>query len=178
MVHSPAAMFPPSSGPTQKSVALQTGESISDNSQTVYSTVEDDTCAMKNSLAEPSNANNNENTVATNTTTSAAQLPFQDAVSGMGDSIADISFSFASQQHQQQRSMFLSNHYGPDRLLHGASDARVPRSASFHTGDQLKIDSPPPMLRIPRSQAFYPGVYFWSHGRDMETQGFSSSHPA
>ncbi|VDO08415.1 unnamed protein product [Rodentolepis nana] len=154
-------MKPSTSGPTQKSVALQTGESISENSQTVYTSAEDEFQATKSSNSNPDNPY----LTAANANTSASPLKSLETPSVTEDSIADISFSFASQNQQPQQcgSMFLSNHYGPDKLLHGTNNFGVNRSASFHTGDQLRIDSPSAMLRIPRSQPFYPGVYMLSH---------------
>lgn len=156
--------------PAQKSVALQTGESISENSQTVYMSAEDEFQATKSSNSNQ----DNQHLTAINANTFAAQRKSLETTSATEDSIADISFSFASQnqQPQQCRSMFLSNHYGPDKLLHGTYTLGVNRSASFHTGDQLKIDSPSTMFRIPRSQPFYPGVYMWSHGDDVEVPEF------
>nr|CDS17473.1 Serine:threonine protein kinase PFTAIRE 1 [Echinococcus granulosus] len=173
LVSPSATVYPPTTNPAQKSVALQTGDSMSDNSQTVYTLVKDKTRATRNVPVEPVGSNIN-STTATNTAT-AVQLPSTDTVSGMGDSMADISFSFASQhlqRQQQQRGMFLSNHYGPDRLLRGTSEAEVTRSASFHTGDQLRVGSSSVMLRMPRSRARYPGVYVWSYGEEVEVQGF------
>uniref|UniRef100_A0A158R6F7 cyclin-dependent kinase n=1 Tax=Taenia asiatica TaxID=60517 RepID=A0A158R6F7_TAEAS len=178
LVNPSGAAYPPTSNPSQKSVALQTGESLSENSQTVYTLVEGEMHARRDLLTGPTSSNIN-NTAATNTT-SAIQLPSADTVSGMGDSMADISFSFASQhlqQQQQQHGMFLSNHYGPDKLLRGTSEAGITRSASFHTGDQLKVRSPSVILRIPRSRAFYPGVYAWSYGEEVEVQGLPTGQP-
>lgn len=169
---SPAVIYPPATYKTKKSVALQTGESISDNSQTFYNSAEDETYSTRNSIA------NFDNTDATNITTSAHLPLFQDAVSRMGDSTVDISFSIASQQPPQHRCMFLSNHYGPDKLLHGSSEGRVPRSASLHTSHRLIMDSPPPRLRVPRSQAFYPGVNLLSHSRGAGTPAFPTNHPS
>ncbi|KAL5111022.1 Cyclin-dependent kinase 14 [Taenia crassiceps] len=177
LVNSSAVVYPPTANPSQKSVALQTGESLSENSQTVYTLVEGEAHTKRDPLVEPISSNIN-NTTATNTT-SAIQPPSAGTVSGMGDSMADISFSFASQhlQQQQQHSMFLSNHYGPDKLLRRTSETGITRSASFHTGDQLKVRSPSVILRIPRSRAFYPGVYAWSYGEEVEIQRLQTGQP-
>ncbi|VDM32338.1 unnamed protein product [Hydatigera taeniaeformis] len=148
-------------------------------SKTMYTLVEDQKHVRKETLVETTSSNIN-TTAATNTT-SVIQLPSADTVSGMGDSMADISFSFASQhlqqQQQRQHSMFLSNHYGPDKLLRGTSEIGITRSASFHTCDQLKVGSPSMILRIPRSRAFYPGVYAWSYGEEVEVKGFPPGQP-
>lgn len=172
MVPPSGVVKPPASGPTQKSVALQTGESISENSQTVYTSAKDEGQATRSN----SDDKDCQNPAVINAKTSKVQRTSLETASTTEDSIADISFSFASQQTNQQ-SMFLSNHYGPDKLLHGTYALGVNRSASFHTGDQLKIDSPSTILRIPRSQAFYPGVYVWSHRDDVEVSKFPPTQP-
>lgn len=167
----------------QKSVALQTGESLSENSQTVYTSAEDEFQITKSNSSNQDNGDSNHQNhhliANNNANTSGTQRTSLETASATEDSIADISFSFASQHQQVQhsRSMFLSNHYGPDKLLHGAAYALggVNRSASFNTGDQLRIDLPSAMLRIPRSQPFYPGIYVWSHGDDVEVPQLPSN---
>ncbi|VDD74053.1 unnamed protein product [Mesocestoides corti] len=155
--------YPRHSGPAQKSVALQTSESVSEDSQTIYTSADDGTNATRDSLIQANS-------------TKAALLPSLDTVSGTGDSIADITFSFAS-QHAQPHGMFLSNHFGPDKILHGTGDVGICRSSSFHTGDRLRFESSSSvLLRIPRSQAFYPETYCCSRGNEAG-QGFSFNQP-
>ncbi|VDL94375.1 unnamed protein product [Schistocephalus solidus] len=127
-------------------------------------------------------------------TTHRRQSHSAETVSGTG-SLTDTSFCLASLGGTPHK-MCLSNHYGPDRSERGNQNngsvcpppdgssissterlVSMNRSASFTASDRLRLHyscsppPPPPQFRLPRSHAFYAGL--WPEA----AHHFACSHP-
>lgn len=119
-----AVLQPQPTGPSMRSVALQTVESNSSpESPSIYTSADD---ATKDSLISRFN------------TEADAKHPAPNIGPAISKTVSEYSFNPTSQP--KLMNMFMSNHFGFDRIQplgYTCNGSSVRKSASFHSSDQL-----------------------------------------